>query len=201
MGTAMVRQAEDVDVATSLGVVSVLTAEPSSGLTIARRIASRFDVMTLLSLSKSSSFMNDLASRLRGRVQISADALRTYVDAVDYAFGSDVDFGQLVESYEAEPVGPGRYSPPKVVAVERKAVWGQPRPGPYLDELHRAPESHDADAGPAAHSSSPTPSARSPRIHGPRLRFISRTTTSFAGTGHSRRRTAGSTPLRQWPLA
>ena len=73
-------------------------------------------------------FMEDLASRLSGRVQVSADALRAYVAAIDLAFGTDVDFGQIVKSYEAEPIGPGRYSPPKVVATDKRAVWGSPDP-------------------------------------------------------------------------
>ena len=71
-------------------------------------------------------FIADLASRLSGRVQVSADALRAYVDAIDMAFGTDVDFGQIVKSYEAAPIGPGRYSPPKVVSTDKRAVWGDP---------------------------------------------------------------------------
>jgi IS1 family transposase len=71
-------------------------------------------------------FMNDLAERLTNRVQISADALRSYIDAVEEAFGHDVDFGQSVKFYEAQPIGPGRYSPPKVVRAERHVVAGKP---------------------------------------------------------------------------
>lgn len=71
-------------------------------------------------------FIADLASPLSGRVQVSADALRTYVDAIDLAFGTDVDFGQIVKSYEAEPIGPGRYSPPNVVSADKRVVWGNP---------------------------------------------------------------------------
>ena len=33
---------------------------------------------------------------------------------VEDAFGGDVDYGQVVKFYDAEPIGPGRYSPPKV---------------------------------------------------------------------------------------
>lgn len=73
-------------------------------------------------------FMDDLAARLSGRVQISADALEAYVGAIDHAFGPDVDFGQIVKVYEAAPIGPGRYSPPKVTRAERWAVWGDPDP-------------------------------------------------------------------------
>ncbi len=73
-------------------------------------------------------FMADLSERLVNRVQISSDALSSYVDAVEQAFGADVDYGQAVKFYEAEPVGPGRYSPPKVIRQERTAIAGTPDP-------------------------------------------------------------------------
>lgn len=71
-------------------------------------------------------FMTDLSERLANRVQLSSDALNSYVDAVEQAFGADVDYGQAVKFYEAEPIGPGRYSPPKVVRSERTAIAGTP---------------------------------------------------------------------------
>lgn len=71
-------------------------------------------------------FMSDLSERLANRVQISSDALNSYVDAVEQAFGADVDYGQAVKFYEAEPIGPGRYSPPKVVRAERTSIAGTP---------------------------------------------------------------------------
>lgn len=71
-------------------------------------------------------FMTDLSERLANRVQISSDALASYVDAVEQAFGADVDYGQAVKFYEAEPIGPGRYSPPKVVRAERTVIAGDP---------------------------------------------------------------------------
>ncbi len=46
--------------------------------------------------------MNGLADRLSHRVQISADALAAYVDAIDRAFGPDADFGQIVKWCEAD---------------------------------------------------------------------------------------------------
>jgi hypothetical protein len=49
---------------------------------------------------------------LANRVQLSTNALSTYVDAVERAFGADVDYGRAVKFYESEPIGPGRYSPP-----------------------------------------------------------------------------------------
>ena len=71
-------------------------------------------------------FMTDLSERLTNRVQLSSDALNTYVDAVERAFGDDVDYGQIVKFYEAEPVGPGRYSPPRVTHAQRMVIVGQP---------------------------------------------------------------------------
>jgi IS1 family transposase/lambda repressor-like predicted transcriptional regulator len=74
------------------------------------------------------SFVSDLASRLANRVQISTDGLRAYVEAIEVAFGADVDYAQIVKTYEAEPIGPGRYSPPKVKSVERTPIVGDPDP-------------------------------------------------------------------------
>lgn len=70
--------------------------------------------------------MTDLSERLANRVQLSSDALNSYVDAVEQAFGADVDYGQAVKFYEAEPIGPGRYSPPKVTRAERTVIAGSP---------------------------------------------------------------------------
>jgi hypothetical protein len=46
--------------------------------------------------------------------------------AAEQTFRADVDYGQAVKFYEAEPIGPGRYSPPKVVRAERTAIVGAP---------------------------------------------------------------------------
>jgi IS1 family transposase len=71
-------------------------------------------------------FMNDLSERLSNRVQISSDALRSYVDAIEEAFGADVDYGQIVKFYDAEPIGPGRYGPPRVTGAARTVITGNP---------------------------------------------------------------------------
>lgn len=77
-------------------------------------------------LKTATEFMVDLSGRLSNRVQISSDALKAYVEATEIAFGGYVDYGQIVKTYEAEPMGPGRYSPPKVVSAERSPVCGAP---------------------------------------------------------------------------
>jgi hypothetical protein len=71
-------------------------------------------------------FVDDLRSGLRNQVQLSTDGLSLYVDAVERALGGTVDYAQVVKSYEAEAIGPGRYSPPKVSAVDKIAVQGMP---------------------------------------------------------------------------
>lgn len=71
-------------------------------------------------------FMTDLSSRLANRVQLSSDSLAQYVPAVESAFGIGVDYGQIVKTYEAEPLGPGRYSPPKVVKTSHNIIVGSP---------------------------------------------------------------------------
>jgi IS1 family transposase len=72
-------------------------------------------------------FIKDLAARLRNRVQVTTDGLRTYVAPIAEAFGTaGVDYAQLHKTYEAEATGPGRYSPPKVTATEKTPVFGFP---------------------------------------------------------------------------
>lgn len=79
-------------------------------------------------LATAYAFITDLESRLTNRVQISSDKLRAYVDAIDFAFGGNVDYAQIVKSYEAEPIGPGRYSPPKVISTAKQHIIGNPNP-------------------------------------------------------------------------
>ena len=71
-------------------------------------------------------FVADLSNRLDNRIQLSSDALSAYVEAVESAFGAEVDYGQVVKTYEAEPIGPGRYSPPHVISAERTVIQGNP---------------------------------------------------------------------------
>lgn len=72
-------------------------------------------------------FIDDLASRICNRVQITTDGLRTYILPIADAFADvGVHYAQLHKSYEAEPVGPGRYSPPKVTGIEKAPILGAP---------------------------------------------------------------------------
>lgn len=73
-------------------------------------------------------FMNDLAQRLVDRVQLTTDGLGLYRQAVDEAFGSDVDFAQLVKVFGETPgAGPERkYSPPVCTGAIKTPILGDP---------------------------------------------------------------------------
>lgn len=79
-------------------------------------------------LPTANAFVADVASRMRNRVQISSDALRAYVDAVETNFGADVDFAQIIKTYvtdhSKEPER--RFSAPEIVITEKKRVSGFP---------------------------------------------------------------------------
>ena len=72
-------------------------------------------------------FVRDVASRMRNRVQISTDALRAYVDAIEQTFGADVDYGQIIKVYGHEESDQRRYSPPEVISSEKRIVTGNPK--------------------------------------------------------------------------
>jgi IS1 family transposase len=82
--------------------------------------------------SHARAFMDDLASRMALRVQISSDALAAYPEAFERSFGADADYGQIVKTYSVTPLGNAaapaavRYSPAEVVKVEKTVVSGAP---------------------------------------------------------------------------
>jgi IS1 family transposase len=74
-------------------------------------------------------FVSDVASCLKNRPQISSDGLRAYVEAVENAFGTEVDFGMIIKSYGAdkgEHHQERRYSAPDVVSMHKVDVMGRP---------------------------------------------------------------------------
>src|SRR5437660_5985820 len=72
-------------------------------------------------------FIEDLASRLSHRVQISSDALRAYTDAVERGFGCEVDYGSIVKTFSHSDLEEQRrYSPPDVMSVKRNPIKGNP---------------------------------------------------------------------------
>ncbi len=74
--------------------------------------------------------MDDLRSRLTNRVQISTDGHRAYLEAVEGAFGGDVDYAQVIKQYGPTPSPAGRYSPAECTGIKKVRVEGNP------DEKH-----------------------------------------------------------------
>jgi IS1 family transposase len=73
-------------------------------------------------------FMQDLASRLENRVQLTSDGHRMYLQAVEEAFSGDVDYAMLQKHYGAAPEGEHRYSPAVCTGCEKRAITGNPDP-------------------------------------------------------------------------
>jgi len=73
-------------------------------------------------------FVADVASRMANRVQISSDALREYVDAIELSFGSDVDFAQIIKTYTHDDsiIAERKFSAPEVVTTEKRCMVGRP---------------------------------------------------------------------------
>jgi IS1 family transposase len=73
-------------------------------------------------------FMQDLAGRLASRVQLTTDGLKAYLEAVEGAFGADIDYAQLVKLYgDAPNAGPERkYSPNVCLGARPTTVTGKP---------------------------------------------------------------------------
>ena len=71
-------------------------------------------------------FMQDVAARLSNRVQLTTDGHRAYLDAVEGAFGADVDYAQLVKLYGDTPGPAGRYSPAACTGIKKYRVEGNP---------------------------------------------------------------------------
>lgn len=77
-------------------------------------------------------FMKDVASRLTSQVQLTTDGLYWYVDAVDHAFGIDIDYGMITKHYgkgaAADASAASRYSPAKFTSATKEVIRGNPNP-------------------------------------------------------------------------
>jgi IS1 family transposase len=72
-------------------------------------------------------FVADLADRMANRIQLTTDGYHLYLDAVEDAFGPDIDYAMLQKIYGAED-GQRRYSPPECIGVRARRVQGNPDP-------------------------------------------------------------------------
>ena len=71
-------------------------------------------------------FASDLKDRLANRVQLTTDGHRMYLEAIEHAFGQDIDYAQLAKMYGQEPESDKRYSPARCIGTDRHVVQGNP---------------------------------------------------------------------------
>jgi len=71
-------------------------------------------------------FIADLKNRLTNRVQLTTDGHKMYLNAIESAFGSDIDFAQLVKLYGETGEGQKRYSPAECTGTVKTTIQGNP---------------------------------------------------------------------------
>jgi IS1 family transposase/lambda repressor-like predicted transcriptional regulator len=80
------------------------------------------------SAQAANTFMLDTAARLSNRVQLTTDNLKSYLDAIEDAFGGDIDYAKLVKLYGDTVAGAGRYSPAECTGTRKERMMGNPDP-------------------------------------------------------------------------
>lgn len=76
-------------------------------------------------------FIEDMASRIANRIQLTSDGHKAYLEAVEGAFGADIDYAMLVKLYGSTPESSkGRYSPAECTGIKKTKIEGKP------DEKH-----------------------------------------------------------------
>jgi IS1 family transposase len=73
-------------------------------------------------------FVNDMASRIKTRIQLTTDGHKVYVNAVEDAFGADVDYAMLTKVYGKAQENETRYSPAKILSSTTEVIRGNPNP-------------------------------------------------------------------------
>jgi len=71
--------------------------------------------------------IDDLKGRLKSRIQLTTDGLKVYLEAVEGAFGSEIDYAMLIKTYESSQEET-RYSPAVCTSAEAKPIMGNPAP-------------------------------------------------------------------------
>jgi IS1 family transposase len=114
------------------------------------KIVPSYCVSNNRNIETTAAFISDLASRLNNRVQISTDAMNSYPEAIEFAFGREVDYAQIVKSYSSEDSGkynPERkYSQPRINSSEKIWIMGTPDPKgvstSYVERLNASTRLH-----------------------------------------------------------
>jgi IS1 family transposase len=114
------------------------------------KLVPSYHVANKRSQENTNAFIADLASRLNNRVQISTDAMNAYPEAIELAFGREVDYSMIVKAYSSEDSGkynPERkYSQPRIKSSEKIWVMGTPDPKAvstsYVERLNASTRLH-----------------------------------------------------------
>src|SRR5437773_2635065 len=72
--------------------------------------------------------MHDVAERIASRIQLTTDGHRVYLEAVESAFGMEIDYAMLNKVYRSNPEGQTRYSPAKCIGCTTQTISGDPDP-------------------------------------------------------------------------
>jgi len=101
---------------------TAIEAEADTKLIISRLVGGRDSDYAM-------AFMDNLRSWLAHRVQLTSDGHRVYLEAVEDAFGGDIDYAQLVKLYGSAPESAkGRYSPRECIGARKERIEGNPDP-------------------------------------------------------------------------
>jgi IS1 family transposase len=72
--------------------------------------------------------MHDLSERVNGRMQLTTDGFKVYMEAVESAFSDDIDYAMLSKVYGSDPSAEKRYSPAKILSSTMEVITGAPNP-------------------------------------------------------------------------
>lgn len=113
------------------------------------KLVPAFHVSSKRDAENTNAFVKDLASRLNNRVQISTDAMNAYPEAIEFAFGREVDYAQIIKSYASEDgkYNPERrYSAPRITSSYKNRIMGTPNPKDvstsYVERLNATTRLH-----------------------------------------------------------
>jgi Homeodomain-like domain len=109
-------------------------------------------------------FIDDLAKRLANRVQLTSDGHKPYLEAVEGAFGGDIDYATLVKIYGAAPEGQRRYSPAICTGASKHRIEGNPDPKHVICRTQQSFYPHGQQAHDEAHERI-FKKGRKPRAH------------------------------------
>jgi len=92
------------------------------------KLVPAFKVVGFRDVAATNEFVANVAGWMKNRVQLSTDGFRNYAEAVEIAFGGNVDYGQIIKTYGTEQSveTQRRYSAPEITAIEKKSLAGRP---------------------------------------------------------------------------